>query len=266
MAASHGNELPDRELESVSPRRGRPLRAVVDSCVFARRDWIEPIVLAARAGYVVPIWSPCIIEEASRLLTWLWLKKHAGDSLSESVRRRHSREAHKWFGVMTAVFQVVDDRPPAEPMWTATPADEWDIPLWNAAVRGRAQVIVTENLKDGPPVDETGLQRHRGVAFVSPALFRLILEAWADFCETGDSRSLKVKLRPRPHQPGATAVEGGERAGTLHPLDQADSESEIEQAVEGDEPVETLHPELEALLERLSSEEPDLPSPEAQTQ
>jgi hypothetical protein len=42
-----------------------PLIAVIDSCVFPRRDWLDPILRSARNGYVVPIWTPLIISEVT---------------------------------------------------------------------------------------------------------------------------------------------------------------------------------------------------------
>src|SRR5262249_50731987 len=126
--------------------------AVVDSCVFPRRDWLDPILRGARTGYVVPIWSPLIISEVNRLLTWLWLKRHAGDQTARAWAAC-SAASKRWFEIMTAVFRVVDDCPPPEETWSS-PRDMWDVPIWSAARRSGAHVIVTANLQDGPPADE----------------------------------------------------------------------------------------------------------------
>ena len=52
---------------------------------------------------------------------------------------------------MTRIFRVVEDSPPHEALWAPVPSDEDDLPIWTTAVRAGAHVVVTENLKDGPP-------------------------------------------------------------------------------------------------------------------
>ena len=54
----------------------QPLRVVLDTCVFPRRRWMTPILDAARAGHIALYWSPAILAEVNRLLTWLWLERH----------------------------------------------------------------------------------------------------------------------------------------------------------------------------------------------
>ena len=181
-----------------------PVRAVVDSCVFPRvRKWLEPIILAAQTDVVVPLWSPLIISESNRLLTWLWLERHGGD-LSDAGWRQCSDAAKKWFGRVSHVFQVVDDRPPPEPAWTDRPIDEWDTPIWTAAKRGGAHCIVTENLKDGPPPDANGLQQYEGIFFIHPDNFLRALDYLADFywskgfVELEDSPSRRAEPQNNP--------------------------------------------------------------------
>jgi hypothetical protein len=147
-----------------------------------------PIVDSARAGHVRLFWSPCIIEEASRLQAWLWLKRRAGD-VSEASRRGLSDLAKRWFRIMTTVFEVVDDKPPPAPLWTETPRDDDDLPIWTAAVRAKADVIVTENLDDGPPPDEDGLRHYQGIWYVHPDDFVALLDWWGHLYETGQSRT-----------------------------------------------------------------------------
>ncbi|MBX6771302.1 MAG: hypothetical protein IRY83_06225, partial [Chloroflexi bacterium] len=141
-----------------------------------------PLIDAARNGYVILLWSPLVIAETNRLLTWLWLGRRGGD-LSDSAWRDCSRDFKKWFQRVTAVFEVVEDRPPAAASWTDSPIDEWDVPIWTAARRGRAHAIVTENLADGPPPDADGVQQHEGIFFVHPAQFLEMLEHLAEIRE-----------------------------------------------------------------------------------
>jgi hypothetical protein len=49
---------------------------LLDANIFARRQWMGPIVESARAGRIVLIWSPAIIAEASRVLLWLHIWKN----------------------------------------------------------------------------------------------------------------------------------------------------------------------------------------------
>jgi hypothetical protein len=158
--------------------------AVIDSCVFPRRSWLDPILLNARVGYVVPFWFPCIISEVNRFLTWQWLQRH-GEVQSASSWRACSAASKKWFSIMTTVFRVVDDCPPPEPAWDS-PRDEWDIPLWSAAKRCGASFIVTANLKDGPPADENGLRSFQGVTWIHPEAFAPEVDHWATVAAAGE--------------------------------------------------------------------------------
>lgn len=123
-----------------------PVRAVIDSCVFPKtRQWLAPIISAARA---------CSIA------------------------------SKKWFGRVTQVFHVVDDRPPLEATWADRPIDEWDAPLWTAAKRGQAQFIVTENLDDGPPPNGEGLRQYERILFIHPDHFLGVLDYLVDTIES----------------------------------------------------------------------------------
>lgn len=217
------------------PQAGfRPLRAVIDTCVFARlHDWMKPIVLAARAGHVQLYWSPFIIAEVNRLLTWQWLKHRHGD-LSDGSWRACSDRAHRWFTHMTPVFRVVEDAPPPEPLWTDKPADDWDWPVWTAAIRARADFIVTENLRDGPPPDRDGIQRHAGVFFLHPDRFLAVVDWYADLVVGAQLPELAPETPSRPQ--AATAA-----------------------ASASEDPIETLSPSVREFLLKLLSREPQEP-------
>jgi len=175
---------------------GFAVPAVVDSCVFPHvRRWLEPLIDYARAGYLEPIWSPWIIAETNRLLTWLWLERVGGQQTG-STWAECSRAAKRVFARLTQVFRVVDDHPPHELLWTDEPADEWDVPVWNAAVRARARFIVTENVKDGPPPDRNGIRMHGGIFFVHPDDFLGYLDWYADFVTAYTCRQELPELAP----------------------------------------------------------------------
>jgi hypothetical protein len=154
------------EHEPDGERNPYALRAVIDSCFFPNtKRWLTPLIDYARAGYLELIWSPLIIAEANRLLTWLWLKRNGGDQ-SNASWSRCSDAAKRMFSRLTQVFRVVDDCPPHEQLWTDRPADDWDVPIWTAAVRAEAGFVVTANLEDGPPEGPDGLREHNGIVFM----------------------------------------------------------------------------------------------------
>lgn len=144
-------------------------------------DWLRALIQGTRNGYVELLWSPLIIAEANRLLTWLWLQRHGGD-LSQASWRRCSEDAKRMFTHLTAAFHVVDDRPPAPELWT-TPADEWDVPIWTAALRADADVIVSANLDDGPPPDERDVREFGGIDFMHPEYFLEVLDYFTEQVE-----------------------------------------------------------------------------------
>jgi hypothetical protein len=171
------------------------LVAVVDANVFAQTTLLDLIIAAAKNGRVTIIWSPLIITEVSRLLTWRWIKRH-GDELSEWARRQCSVDLKRWYEQVAVHFHVVEDRPPLEPMWTDVPRDPWDQPVWTAAVRtkaifpGSVVLVITSNLRDGPPVDQDGLRRFQEITFVSPDEAIQIIEAVAQVESRGSSPGL----------------------------------------------------------------------------
>ena len=125
--------------EPTEPLLGRRIPvpvAIIDANAFPRADWIKPILRAAQDGSLIAVWSPLIISEVNRLLTWLWIKRHGGD-LSESARRRCSADFKRRYAHVAVHFHVVDDRPPLAQMWADDPPDPWDQPIWTAAVRAK---------------------------------------------------------------------------------------------------------------------------------
>ena len=154
-----------------------PLRTLVDANVFARRDWMRAVHVAADEGWIEPFWSPAIIAEVVRFLTWLWIRRNGGE-VSDWARRAHSAEAHQWFDSMTALFRVVEDRPPLEPAWSDVPRDPHDAPIWTAAVRAKVALVVTDNLRDGPPLGADGLRSWQGIVYIAPDDFIAFVDVW----------------------------------------------------------------------------------------
>jgi hypothetical protein len=161
-----------------------PLVAVIDSCVFPHTRWLDRIRDSAQAGDIVPVWSPLIVAEVTRLLTWQWLERNRGE-LTRASWARCSADAKRWFSLMSTVFRVAEDCPPREDAWDS-PADEWDLPVWSAAKRCGAQFVVTVNLKDGPPEDDRGIRIFDGVIWCHPEQFLYFVEWRADAISTGE--------------------------------------------------------------------------------
>jgi hypothetical protein len=158
------------------------------------------LVQAARAGYLGPVWSPLIIAESNRVLTWIWLKRRGGD-FSERSWRECSDAAKGMFQHLTAVFRVVDDYPSGDTAsWTDEPPDKWDIPIWTAAVRSQAGFIVTENLSDAPPPDADGNRAFRDVLFVHPDEFVRLLHVISEIVEAQNLAVLPDDVLTTPEQ------------------------------------------------------------------
>src|SRR5207244_2439380 len=71
-------------------------------------------------------------------------------------------------------------------LWADAPRDEDDRPLWNAAVRAGANIVFTENLKDGPPVASNGLRVWDNVFYLHPRNIGVVIEWWRHLLETGE--------------------------------------------------------------------------------
>src|SRR5688572_14049891 len=123
-AASRGRSMAQEPSQPLVSSGFSPLPAVVDANVFPHRDWMNSVIQAVNDGALIAVWSPLIISELNRLLTWLWIRRH-GDDLSESARRQCSADFKRWFASVAIHFEVIDDRPPLATMWTDVPPDPW---------------------------------------------------------------------------------------------------------------------------------------------
>ncbi len=147
---------------------------------------MDALVESVRAGHAILFWSPAIITEATKVLVWIRLSNHASP-LTNAAKRDAFDFVSQWFRRMTDVFHVVEDRPPYAAQWTDTPRDEDDRPVWTAAVNARADVVVTLNLKDGPPLDADGIQSWGRIMYFDPDRLIAILKNVGDFYETGQA-------------------------------------------------------------------------------
>jgi hypothetical protein len=178
-----------------------PLQLLVDSNAFGRRAWIQTLVDAAQSEYVRLYWSPTIIEEMARMRQFIWIRnwlKSGGTELTEAVRRRFSAEAHRWMDFIGPHFHVVEDKPPFALAWADPMPDPYDAPIWTAARRANAHIVVTQNLRDGPPRNERGLQVFDGVLYLDPKDLAVALGWWGDFCVLGSLESAEHESGQSP--------------------------------------------------------------------
>lgn len=129
------------------------------------------------------------------MLLWVWLQKRGG-SMTDALKREAFDLARRWFDNMTSVFHVVEDRPPYAPQWPGQLRDEHDRPIWTAAVNARVNVVLTENLKDGPPLDAAGIRSWGRVMYFHPDAFIAFLGELGDFYETTRTLDAGSSLPP----------------------------------------------------------------------
>jgi hypothetical protein len=171
----------------------RPLRVVSDANIFTGRSWVERLIRESEGGRVHLYWSPKILEEVGRTRLWIWIKKAfrqeappSGSSGWKALWARYSEEAHAWFARISPLIRATEDQPPHEPAWAAPLQDPNDAWLWNTARRVDADLVVTMNLKDGPPTDTDGSRIHEGIAYVHPRVFMLLLDVWGEIHTSGE--------------------------------------------------------------------------------
>jgi hypothetical protein len=153
-------------------RTGQAVRAVVDtsSLVAYRRD----LQALAQAGFFTAIWSPWIIAELNRVLTWHWLTRiRPHDSSAESYARC-SQAAKTMMSMLFATFTLVHPEPPYPPAW-ATLADVWDEPIWAAAKLSVAQFVISQNTRDFPPAGSDGRCVFDDIEYLTAETFMAML-------------------------------------------------------------------------------------------
>ena len=164
------------------------IRAVVDTSALFPFEQRRELQTLALAGAFTGIWSPVIIGELYRVLTWRAIDAQAealpGDigkhamkcDLSDDVWRRISLASKKMMDLFLANpnWEWVYPRLPYPKAWE-TLTDEWDKPIWAAAVEGQAQYVVSENTNDYPPEDVNGRHVYQGVEYLGGQAFIALL-------------------------------------------------------------------------------------------
>jgi len=146
-----------------------PIVAILDtSALYSPRQRAELQRLASEGAFI-GVWSPWIIAELTRVLTWDWIRKNANDT-SDAEHRRCSQSCKKMMAILLPTFQLINPLPPFPIPWDRL-TDVWDVPIWAAAVKAGAHYVVSENTHHFPPRDGAGKYRHGGVEYIHPKHF-----------------------------------------------------------------------------------------------
>ena len=123
--------------------------------------------ITAAKGMYVGYWSPWIIAELARVLSWRWVTTK-GDTPAQWAAC--SAASKTMMGILTATFITVDPKPPHPMAWVQL-GDAGDVPVWAAAVAANVRYVVSENTRHFPPADAAGVRAHRGIVYITATVF-----------------------------------------------------------------------------------------------
>ena len=141
------------------------VRAVIDTSTLVSVRYRHRLYLAASTGTCTVIWSPWIIAELNRVLTWRWIARHGGDA-SASSQQRCADAAKTMMTILLATFDLVAPQPPYPTPWNSL-TDIPHIPISAAAKTGGADFVVSENRRDYPPATAEGKHIYESVEYLS---------------------------------------------------------------------------------------------------
>ena len=149
----------------VETRAGATIRAVVDTSALVSSTQRRELQQLAQVELYTGIWSPWIIAELNRVLTWRWIDRTNGD-LTQPNRDKCGTAAKLMMEILLATFELVNPRPPYSTPWE-TLDDHWDIPIWAAAVEADAQYVISENTYDFPPSGPDGRHVFQDIEYLT---------------------------------------------------------------------------------------------------
>jgi hypothetical protein len=141
----------------------QPVRAVIDTSTLVSGRLRSDLQQAAQLGAFTAVWSPWIIAELTRVLTWKWLARDLDVSVGNWGRCGVAAKA--MMGLLIATFEVVTPVPPYPPAWEAL-TDVDDHPVWAAAKTSAARYVISENTRHFPPQGIDGRHSHEAVEYV----------------------------------------------------------------------------------------------------
>jgi len=145
------------------------IRAVLDTSSLVPAAQREDLQSLAQADFYCGIWSPWIIAELNRVLTWKWIRAAYGD-ISRTNEKACSRAAKHMVTLLFATFELVHPEPPYPPAWESL-TDPWDQPIWAAAKLSGADYVISENSRHFPPVEQDEQHRHEDIVYLTGQAF-----------------------------------------------------------------------------------------------
>lgn len=156
------------------------IRAVVDTSALVPPHLRRELQQAAENGSFTAIWTPWIIAELNRVLTWRWIKHpppgHIVGDLSDANERACATAAKAMMTRLSSTFEVVNPVPPYPPAWEGF-TDMWDHPVWAAAKLTNAQYVISNNTRHYPPVQSDGRHVHQDIEYIGGDAFLALLAA-----------------------------------------------------------------------------------------
>ncbi|MCY0877747.1 MAG: PIN domain-containing protein [Firmicutes bacterium] len=150
----------DKEAETI-------IRAVCDTSVLVPSRYRKKFHQAAEAGLFVPMWSPWIIGELYRVLSWKWAETHG---TTDEQWRVCSEKANTMMLLLEQCWTLVDSRQPWPLAWSSL-EDEFDKPVFATAVRGGAHYVVSNNTHDFLPANKQGRHVWQGIEYMTAPVF-----------------------------------------------------------------------------------------------
>lgn len=134
--------------------------AVIDTSVLVSNLNREHLVTATYENLYRPVWSPWIVAELNRAMTWNWVRNKG---LKE--REQWSRRYKDMMSLLTGAFACVDPKPPWQQAWPEL-NDADDLPIWATAKFVGADYIVSGNTDDFPPENSVGKHVWEGIEYI----------------------------------------------------------------------------------------------------
>ncbi len=152
---------------------GRVIRAVLDTSSLYSGRSRRQLQQVAASGLYTALWSPWIIAELNRVLTWRWIRMTQPGDLSAAAERACAQAANAMMTALLSTCEVVTPRPPYPPAWPLS--DPNDDPVWAAAVVGQAEYVVSENTRHYPPRGPDGRHIFEQIVYLSADAFLTLL-------------------------------------------------------------------------------------------
>lgn len=148
------------------------VKALLDANVLIPHRTRQTLEMYSRLGFYEGYWSPWIVEEMGRGVTWRWIRANGTDRASRDNLSRLAKVAMRH---LEPTLRVVSPTLPYPAAWPAL-RDAGDHPVWAAAVLAGVAYVVSDNTRDFPPPDEDGVARYDGITYITASAFIRALE------------------------------------------------------------------------------------------